>query len=122
MEKKLQRIYLTYYNLLIAQDLWQSHNLFHKLSEGIHRIKCKSGHNEKKCEICGIKYNYCSCSLDYTNFKDDLIEYKCLYCSKNYQQMFDEKLKETFFNNIYKPSNHGNNLVYFIVAKRCLYL
>ena len=25
MEKKLQRIYLTYYNLLIAQDLWQAH-------------------------------------------------------------------------------------------------
>ena len=23
-EKKLQKIYLTYYNLLIAQDLWQS--------------------------------------------------------------------------------------------------
>ena len=25
MEKKLQKIYLTYYNLLIAQDLWQAH-------------------------------------------------------------------------------------------------
>ena len=25
MEKKLQKIYLTYYNLLIAQDLWQVH-------------------------------------------------------------------------------------------------
>ena len=25
MEKKLQRIYLTYSNLLIAQDLWQDH-------------------------------------------------------------------------------------------------
>ena len=25
MEKKLQNIYLTYYNLLIAQDLWQTH-------------------------------------------------------------------------------------------------
>ena len=25
MEKKLQRTYLTYYNLLIAQDLWQAH-------------------------------------------------------------------------------------------------
>ena len=26
MEKKLQKIYLTYYNLLIAQDLWQVHH------------------------------------------------------------------------------------------------
>ena len=25
MEKKLQKIYLAYYNLLIAQDLWQAH-------------------------------------------------------------------------------------------------
>ena len=25
MVEKLQKIYLTYYNLLIAQDLWQAH-------------------------------------------------------------------------------------------------
>ena len=25
MEKKLQKLYLTYYNLLTAQDLWQAH-------------------------------------------------------------------------------------------------
>ena len=25
MEKKLQKIYLIYYNLLIVQDLWQAH-------------------------------------------------------------------------------------------------
>ena len=25
MERKLQNIYLTYHNLLIAQDLWQTH-------------------------------------------------------------------------------------------------
>ena len=25
MEKKLQKIYLTHYTLLIAQDLWQAH-------------------------------------------------------------------------------------------------
>ena len=25
MEKKLQKIYLTYHNLLIVQDLWQAH-------------------------------------------------------------------------------------------------
>ena len=27
MEKELQKIYVTYYNLLIAQDLWQAHYL-----------------------------------------------------------------------------------------------
>ena len=25
MEKKLQKLYVTYYNLLIVQDLWQAH-------------------------------------------------------------------------------------------------
>ena len=51
-------------------------NLFNNLSEGIHRIKCKFGHGIKKCETCRIKYNYCDCFLEYTDFKDDLIEYK----------------------------------------------
>ena len=48
-------------------------NLVNNLSEGIHRIKCKFGHGGKKCEICGIKYEYCNCFLENTNFKDDLI-------------------------------------------------
>ena len=52
------------------------------LSEGAHKIKCKCGHDDKKCETCKIKY------------KDDLIECKCLCCNKNYQQKFDEKLQE----------------------------
>ena len=32
--------------------------LVNNLSEGIHKIKCKYGHDDKKCElnICGIKY------------------------------------------------------------------
>ena len=68
-------------------------NLANNLSEGIHGIKCKFGHDDKKCEPCGIKYKYCDCFLEYTNFKDDLMEYNCLYCNKNYQHRFNEKLK-----------------------------
>ena len=60
-------------------------NLVSNLSEKIHRIKCKFGHNDKKSETCGIKYKYCDCFLEYTKFKDDLIEYKCLCCNKKYQ-------------------------------------
>ena len=30
-------------------------NLAKSLSEGIHRIKCKYEHDDKKCETCGIK-------------------------------------------------------------------
>ena len=41
-------------------------NLVNNLSEGIHRIKCKCTHDDKKCETCGIKYKYCTCFLEYT--------------------------------------------------------
>ena len=34
-------------------------NLANNLSEGMHRIKCKFGHDDKKCKTCGIKYKYC---------------------------------------------------------------
>ena len=68
-------------------------DLVNNLSEGIGKIKCKHGHDDKKRETCRIKYKYCDCSIEYTNFKDDLIEYKCLCCNKSYQHNFDEKLK-----------------------------
>ena len=71
-------------------------------------VKCRYEHDDKKYETCGIKYNYCDFFLEYTNFKDDLIEYKCLCCNKNCQQKFDEKLKKRFLNT-YKFSNHDKN-------------
>ena len=43
------------------------------------------GHDYKKCEICGIRYKYCNCFLEYINFKDDLTEYKCLSRNDSYQ-------------------------------------
>ena len=39
---------------------------------------------------CRIKYKNCECCLEYTSVKDDLIEYKCLSCNKNYQNRFDK--------------------------------
>ena len=54
-------------------------NPVNNLSEGIHNIKCKYGHDDKKCETCGIKYKYCGCFLEYTNFKDDLVEYNVYF-------------------------------------------
>ena len=83
-------------------------HLANNLSGGIHRIKYKYRHDDKKCETCRIKYKYCYYFLEYANFKVDLIEYKCLCCNKNYQQKLDKKLKERFFNT-YKFSNHDNN-------------
>ena len=49
-------------------------NLANNLFDGIHRIKCKYGHDDKKCETCRIKYKHCHNFLEYTTFKDDLIE------------------------------------------------
>ena len=58
-------------------------NLVNNRFEGIHKIKCKYGHNGKKCEICGFKYKYCDCFLEYKNFKDYLIERTCLFSNRN---------------------------------------
>ena len=44
------------------------------------------------------------------------MEYKCLCCNKNYQQKFDEKLMERFFNT-YKFSNHNNNNIILLLQK-----
>ena len=41
---------------------------------------------KKKNETCGIKYKYYDCFLEYANFKDDLMEYKCLLCNMNCQR------------------------------------
>ena len=38
-------------------------NLVDKLAEGIHKVKFKYWHDNKKCEECGIKCKYCKCYL-----------------------------------------------------------
>ena len=102
MERKLQKICFTFYSLLIALDLWKA--LYQILLiiylKDFHRIKCTSKHDDKKCEAYGNKYKYCDCFLEYTKFKHDLIECKCLNFNKIYQQKLGEKLKEGSFNNI----------------------
>ena len=72
-------------------------NLINNLSGGIHRIKCKFGYDDKKCGTRRIKYKYCHYFLEYTNFKDDLIECKCLVCNKNCQKIRIWKIKGTIF-------------------------
>ena len=67
--------------------------------------------------IRGIKYKYCNCFLEYTNFKDDLIEQKRLRCNINYQHKFGEKLKERF-STTYKFSNNDNNKFILLLQKR----
>ena len=64
-------------------------NLVNNLAQGIYKIKCKYGHVNKKCETCEIEYKDFECFLEYINLKDNLMEYKCLYCNKNYHKKFD---------------------------------
>ena len=71
-------------------------NLVNNLAERINKIKCKYGHGNKNCKTFGIKHKNCKCCLKYKNVKDDLIEYTCLFCNKNYHKKFDEKLNKQF--------------------------
>ena len=91
-------------------------NHVNKLSEAIYRIKCKHGHDDKKYQAKEYKYKYCDCFLEYRKFKDDLIGYKSLRCSKKYPHKFDKKLKERVFNT-YKFSNHDNNKFISLLQK-----
>ena len=68
----------------ILQFIDSARFMANSLSNLINKIKCKYKHDNKKCKTCGITYKECDCFLKYTNFKDDLIEYKCLCCNKNY--------------------------------------
>ena len=92
MENKLQKLYLKYYNLLVAQDLWQTY--YQLLS--IIFLRELNVNTGKMIKNVKLSYEVCDCFLKHTKFNDDLIEYKGLCCNKNYQENFDEKLKLGF--------------------------
>ena len=70
----MHKLYLTDCRLFKAQDFWlygrSLLNIVNNLAEETHKINCTN------CNSC----------LEYTNAKDDLIEYKSLCFNKNYQQ------------------------------------
>ena len=55
------------------------------------------------------------------NFKDDLIECKCLFRNKNFQQKCDEKLKERVLNTC-EFSNHDSNNFILLFRKGVIYM
>ena len=59
---------------------------------------------------------FCKCFLEYTSFKNDLTECKCLLCNKNFQRKFDEKIKKWFFNT-HQLSNHDDNKFILLLKK-----
>ena len=78
MEKKLQKIYLWYYRLLIGQDLWQSNDqiLLIIFVKKFMELNENSDTMTKNCETYDIRYKHCDCFLEYENFKNNLIEDK----------------------------------------------
>ena len=91
-------------------------NVVNNLSDRVHKIKCNYGHDDENCGICGFKYKYFNLFLGYTNFKDDLLEYKYLCRNKNYQYKFHKNLRERFFNT-YKFYNNDNNKFILFLRK-----
>ena len=52
--------------------------LVNNFTEGIYKIKCQYRQNYKRYETYGIKYKDCDCLLEYTKFKNNVIEHRCL--------------------------------------------
>ena len=92
-KKKLQK--LSYKLQFIITGRFRASSLSNLVKnpfEQIHKTEYKYG-SDIKSEMCGIKYkDYKSC-LEYKNTKElktNLIEWKCFYCNKNYQNKFDD--------------------------------
>ena len=68
MEKKLQKMYLKYYNLLIAHNLWQAH-FVNNISERIHKNKCKYEHDDKDVKHVELHMKYATVFLNTQTLK-----------------------------------------------------
>ena len=65
-------------------------NLVNNISEGIHKIKCKYRHDDKNVKLAELNINigtvfFFFFFFEFTNFRNDVIEHKCLCCIKNYK-------------------------------------
>ena len=64
--------------------LWKifpTKNLLHSDLKEFIKLNVNMDMMTKKCKICGMKYNYCECYLEYANVIDGLIEYKCFFAA-----------------------------------------
>ena len=84
MEKQnVQKLYRTYYNLLIAQNLWQAH--YQVLSiVFLKEFKALNVNTDMMIKIVKLAETIIIIAIEYVNFKYNLIENKCLCCHKNY--------------------------------------
>ena len=64
MEKKLQK-HIPQITFIDSAKFMESSisNFVNNITQGVHKIKYKYGHNDKKYETSGIKYKDCECCL-----------------------------------------------------------
>ena len=84
MENKLQKPYLTYYNVLIAQYIWQAYcqNFLISLSKQFIKLNLKIDVMIKNANRVELNTNFFELSCEYANVKDDLKEHKCFQNKK----------------------------------------
>ena len=98
MKKKLQKSYLTDFNLLIMQGLWQAHQICSIiLPKKFIELNVKMNVTTKDAKRLELDKG-CDFFLENTNLKDNLTKYKCLCRNNNYIKNFDEDLKNLLFN------------------------
>ena len=118
MENKLQKIYITYYYLFIAQDLWQV--LYQILSiiflKEFIELNVNTNITIENVKLVEVNMSIATVFSNTQILKMIIMEYKCLCFNKTYQRKFHEKLKVRFFHG-YKISNHDNNKFILLLWK-----
>ena len=96
--KKLQRIYYVDHNLLIPWDLSQTHDQILPIIflKDFINLNVNNKH-EQENRTCKIKQKYYDTFLEYTNFEDDLTEFKCLSWYKKLSTEVSWKVKGKIF-------------------------
>ena len=114
---EITKLYITDYNLLIMQYLWQAQYLALLISllKELMKLNINTSTTIKYVKLVEISNKYSDRVLEYTDFKADLIEYRCLCCNKNYQKTFNKMVNERLFNT-YSFSN--NDISQFISSKQ----
>ena len=114
---EITKLYITDYNLLIMQYLWQAQylTLLISLLKELMKLNINTSTTIKYVKLVEISNKYSDRVLEYADFKADLIEYRCLCCNKNYQKTFNKMVNERLFNT-YSFSN--NDISQFILSKQ----
>ena len=112
---EITKLYLTDYNLLMMQYLWQAQYLAWSISllKELIKLNVNTSTTIKYVKLVEISNKYSNRVLEYTDFKAVLIECRCLCCNKNYQKTFNKMLNERLFN-AYSFSN--NDISQFILS------